>query len=46
MDQVERSQEKTSAWRRVLEQTSGALMRQGRGSQPEEEPAGDEASEA
>lgn len=31
MDQVERSREKSSAWRRVLEQTTGALLRQQRG---------------
>jgi hypothetical protein len=28
LDQVEREQEKQSAWRRVLEQTTAALLRQ------------------
>ena len=28
LDSVEREEEKTSAWRRVLEQTTGALLRQ------------------
>lgn len=48
MDQVERSREKSSAWRRVLEQTTGALLRQQRGEpaavDPPEPQAGDEAA--
>lgn len=44
MDQVERSREKSSAWRRVLEQTTGALLRQQRGepAAPPEPPASSE----
>ena len=42
MDQVERSREKSSAWRRVLEQTTGALLGQQRGDADPPD-AGDEA---
>ena len=42
LDQVEREQEKQSAWRRVLEQTTAALLRQqptAAAAQPESEAA-------
>jgi NTE family protein len=45
MDQVERSREKSSAWRRVLEQTTGALLRQQRGEPATEEPPGEAAGD-
>jgi NTE family protein len=45
MDQVERSREKSSAWRRVLEQTTGALLRQQRGDPATEEPPGEAAGD-
>jgi NTE family protein len=45
MDQVERSREKSSAWRRVLEQTTGALLRQQRGEPAPEEPPGEAAGD-
>jgi predicted acylesterase/phospholipase RssA len=34
LDQVEREREKVSAWRRVLEQTTGALLRQSPAAEP------------
>jgi NTE family protein len=42
LDQVERDREKLSAWRRVLEQTTAALLRQQQDAEPEaaEEDAG------
>ena len=43
LDQVERDEEKLSAWRRVLEQTTGALLRSG--PRPAPEPP-EEAAEA
>lgn len=45
MDQVERSREKSSAWRRVLEQTTGALLRQQRGA-PAPQPEADVDADA
>jgi siroheme synthase (precorrin-2 oxidase/ferrochelatase) len=42
LDQVEREQEKQSAWRRVLEQTTAALLRQ----QPSSEAAASESEAA
>jgi hypothetical protein len=36
LEQVERDREKLSAWRRVLEQTTAALLRQQSASEPEE----------
>ena len=44
MDQVERAREKRTAWRRVLEQTTSALLRGQR--PPAEEPAVDDAVDA
>jgi predicted acylesterase/phospholipase RssA len=45
LDQVERDREKLSAWRRVLEQTTAALLRQQQGgSEGAEEPAEDARS--
>ena len=43
IEQVEREREKLSAWRRVLEQTTGALLRQVPGQDAEPETAEDEA---
>jgi predicted acylesterase/phospholipase RssA len=45
MDQVERARRTPAAWRRVLEQTTGALLRQPRGGSPAPAPP-DEAPEA
>jgi alkylated DNA nucleotide flippase Atl1 len=45
MDQVERARQTPAAWRRVLEQTTAALMRSGP-KPPREAPADDEALDA
>ena len=44
LDQVEREREKASAWRRVLEQTTSALLRGGPKPVPDDEPLADEDS--
>ena len=47
LDQVERDREKLSAWRRVLEQTTSALLRSsGPGSPADDEPTAEESADA